>query len=93
MKKQKTIATSIGFSLLAVLFLAGCNGKNQNGSATTAPAKITVPATSAGDKNSSSSEQLKSSGDADIDAIDKDLNSINDEDFGDSSLSDSEVGL
>lgn len=32
-------------------------------------------------------------GDADINAIESDLNSINDADFGDSGLSDAEVGL
>lgn len=91
MKKQKTIITSISLGLLAVLFLAGCNGKNQDGSAATpTPVKVTTPAVPAGDNNINST---KPSGDADIDAINKDLNSVNDEDFGDNSLSDTQVGL
>lgn len=46
-------------------------------------------ATKAGDKTGAA----QSSGDADIDAIEKDLNSVSDDSFGENNLSDSEVGL
>lgn len=43
-------------------------------------------------KNQSGTSAAKAK-DADVKAIEDDLNSVNDEDFGDSTLTDAEVGL